>query len=309
MKVIAKHRDTYAYVLTLEAHIIRRQATTFYKTCTALEADSRWCLTGTPIQNKLDDIGALFCFIKARPFHDMRQFRSSIVIPYDQGDDLTAIQRLVLLNDSLCLRRTRDLIKLPDLDEKVRKLDFNEAERKQYERTKAMLVRKLKQKVSDHEQTSKFGLFQVQLQLRILCNHGTFQKHFSWVNSQRDANEAILSSGAQINCNGCHWPMPVLGSNKAYNDFVEKCTHVLCFDCIQETTSSQETEDGQSHCPLCNAPQAVAAKNSTRLHNNTTHRGEDGELDDFNYFNRDGESTKMDALIEDVKIDLNTTKR
>jgi SWI/SNF-related matrix-associated actin-dependent regulator of chromatin subfamily A3 len=241
----------------------------------------------------------------------MRQFRSSIVIPYDQGDDITAIERLVLLNDSLCLRRTRDLIKLPDLDEKVRRLDFNEAEREQYEKTMATLLRKLRQKVGEHEQTSKFGLFQVQLQLRILCNHGTFQKSFSWV-SQRDANEAILSSGvgnAQIKCDGCQWPMPVLGSNKVYNEFVEQCKHVLCHDCLEEAATSQDTDSNQKQCPLCNAPQAVAAKNSARSHNNTTRRGADGELDDLDYFNKDGHSTKMDALIKDVKIDLNQTKR
>ncbi|ETS83908.1 hypothetical protein PFICI_05784 [Pestalotiopsis fici W106-1] len=305
------HSIEWFRVVLDEAHIIRRQATTFYKTCAALEADSRWCLTGTPIQNKLEDIGALFCFIKARPFHDMRQFRSSIVIPYEQSEDATAIERLVLLNDSLCLRRTRELIDLPELKVEVRELDFNEAERKQYEKTKATLLRKLKQKVGEHEQTSKFGLFQVQLQLRILCNHGTFQKHFSWVNSQRDANEAILSSGAgnaQINCNGCRWPMPVLGSNKVYREFVENCKHVLCLDCLEEAASSQGAEGTQRHCPLCNTPQAVAAKNATRSHNNTTRRGEDGELDDLDYFNSNGHSTKMDVLIRNVRTDLDQTK-
>ncbi|KAF7526827.1 hypothetical protein G7054_g10639 [Neopestalotiopsis clavispora] len=306
------HSIEWYRVVLDEAHIIRRSATTFHKTCVKLEANSRWCLTGTPIQNKLEDIGALFCFIKAKPFQDMRQFRSSIVIPYEQKEDGIATKRLVLLNDSLCLRRTRELIDLPELNEEVKFLNFNEDERKQYENTKKVLVRNLKQRVGEHEQTSKFGLFQVQLQLRILSNHGTFQKPFSWKNSQRDVNEAILSSAAgnaQINCSGCHYPMPVLATNKVYNKFVEDCKHVLCYECLDEAASSQKIDAGQKHCPLCNTPQAIAAKSSSRSHNNATRRGENGELDDSDYFNGNGHSTKMKELIRDVQNDLENTKR
>lgn len=49
--------------LTFLAHIIRHKGTTFNKAVSELNAKSRWCLSGTPIQNKLDDIGALFAYI------------------------------------------------------------------------------------------------------------------------------------------------------------------------------------------------------------------------------------------------------
>jgi len=46
-----------------EAHFIRSPTTYLHKRVAELDAKFRWCLTGTPIQNRLDDIGALFAFL------------------------------------------------------------------------------------------------------------------------------------------------------------------------------------------------------------------------------------------------------
>lgn len=332
--------QTCTGILTSAAHIIRRQATLFHRTCVHLRANSRWCLTGTPIQNKLEDIGALFCFIRAKPFDGMAMFRRYIVVPYDQGDDETAISRLVLLNDSLCLRRTKELLDLPDLHPEVRRLDLNADEKAQYEKTRSILYRKIRQKAGEHEQTSKFGIFQASLQLRIMCNHGTFQQPFSWSNehSLRDMKEALLSElggNAQINCNGCAQPMPVLGSNKVYNDFVEQCSHVLCSECLEEAAPGAEASapngvggsggggDVRKRCPLCavlHGKEAAAGGGASgrgdaqqpqqpQQRQQQQARARDGELDDEHYFRRDGHSTKMNQLITDVQKDLDKTKR
>ncbi|KAK6084656.1 DNA repair and recombination protein rad5c [Seiridium cupressi] len=303
--------EWYRVVLD-EAHIIRRQATTFHRTCAELKANSRWCLTGTPIQNKLEDIGALFCFIKAKPFDSMAVFRRYIVVPFEQNEDHTAIERLVQLNDSLCLRRTKELLDLPPLNEFERRLDLNEEERKQYDNTAKILFRKIHQKAGEHEQTSKFGIFQANLQLRIMCNHGTFQQPFSWQSerSLRDIKEAWISAvggNAQVDCDGCSQPMPVLGSNKVYNDFVEKCNHILCLECLEEAAAVQGPTNRRKHCPLCR----VFNKETVDVEMTDVSqepRGDDGELDDAHYFRPGGYSTKMNALISDVQQDLDKTK-
>lgn len=300
-------------MLTIIAHIIRRQATSFFKTCAKLEANSRWCLTGTPIQNKLEDIGALFCFIKAKPFNAMQTFRRYIVAPFDQNEDEVAIERLVQLNDSLCLRRTKEMLSLPPLQESVRHLDFNEEEQAQYRNTSKILFRKIHQKAGEHEQTSTFGIFQANLQLRIMCNHGTFQQPFSWQNerSLRDIKEAWVSTvggNAQVNCDGCSQPMPVLGSNKVYNDFAEKCNHVLCLECLDDATLVEGPERVRKHCPLCKVFHREAVDVEMVDGSQQSH-GDDGELDDFDYFRPGGYSTKMNALISDVRFNVQETKR
>jgi SWI/SNF-related matrix-associated actin-dependent regulator of chromatin subfamily A3 len=78
--------DIAWYRLVLdEAHIIRRQSTVLYRTVAELKARSRWCLTGTPIQNRLEDIGSLFAFIRIIPFNSASTFRKYIATPFDDG--------------------------------------------------------------------------------------------------------------------------------------------------------------------------------------------------------------------------------
>jgi SNF2 family DNA or RNA helicase len=63
--------------------MIRRRETTFHKVVVELKAESRWCLSGTHIQNSLADLGSLLAFIQVKPFHDPRNFRHWIANPFE----------------------------------------------------------------------------------------------------------------------------------------------------------------------------------------------------------------------------------
>jgi SNF2-related domain len=43
-----------------------------------LRTEHRWCLTGTPLQNRPADIGALFAFLRLQPVAEATVFRRSI---------------------------------------------------------------------------------------------------------------------------------------------------------------------------------------------------------------------------------------
>ncbi|KAK3395026.1 SNF2 family N-terminal domain-containing protein [Podospora didyma] len=346
LKKSVLHKIHWYRVVLDEAHIIRRPATTFHRTCADLDARSRWCLTGTPIQNRLDDIGALFSFLRAEQFKSLAQFRRFISTPFDNGDPVVK-DRLVLLYDSLCLRRTKDILDLPGHVERIRELDLNESERLQYDKTLNILNRYMRTQVGRyHDETghtitgdgqswkgSKFGLFQAHLQLRILCNHGTFQKPFSWKkrdlkdeqSAEREAVVGEFGLKSEVMCDGCQQPRPILGSTHAQNNFVENCAHSLCSDCLEDCSELTGMQD-MRHCPLCQRFQVTLTNASAQIQDTLT-QTEDGDVqmqdvpdndvarDEANknthhkhYFNPNGYSTKMAKLMEDVKKNITDTK-
>lgn len=48
-----------------------------------LHARHRWCITGTPIQRKLDDLYGLLRFLKASPYDVLRWWTEVIRDPYE----------------------------------------------------------------------------------------------------------------------------------------------------------------------------------------------------------------------------------
>jgi SWI/SNF-related matrix-associated actin-dependent regulator of chromatin subfamily A3 len=222
-----------------------------------------------------------------------------------------------MLLEALCLRRTKEIIELPGLQQEIRTLEFSSAEREQYENTEKILMRTMRHRVGEVEKSSKFGLFQANLQMRILCNHGTFQKLFSWHRrSCQDEREAVicaLGKNGEITCSGCQQPMPILGSSRLGNGFHEQCAHVLCSECIEESSTPGAGAQMQ-HCPVCVRWRMHAlveggvdeARDVAMLDAPAKKAIEDG---DNYYFNAEGYSTKMRALIGDVGKDLSTTKR
>lgn len=308
-----------------QAHTIRRQATTFFKACFDLSAISRWCLTGTPIQNRLEDIGTLFAFIRARPFHTLAIFRQYIVTPYHEGGERRRIacERLGLLLDSLCLRRTKERLHLPGHQDKIVPIILTGAEREQYEKTKMTMDRIIRQRAGVYERHNAFSMFQAILQLRIFCNHGTFQRPFSWNKiSRRDMREAAVSAlgkNSETSCSACKLPMPVLGSNRIHNNFVDQCSHVLCSECLDDGASNIDATGNGRNCPLCERMGTTPRKaklpkrvndslpRDFRLHMENLD-GSAEEVDD-RYFRMNGYSSKMEALMRDVHHNLWTTKR
>ncbi|KAI9663211.1 MAG: hypothetical protein M1821_008259 [Bathelium mastoideum] len=110
-----------------EAHIIREQSTKQSKAICALPAQRRWAVTGTPIQNRLDDFGALVKFLRIEPFADVGEFKRNLLTPLKSAEE-GAMDRVRLLVDSITLRRMKDKIDLPPRHDEVHRLDMSDRE-------------------------------------------------------------------------------------------------------------------------------------------------------------------------------------
>jgi SWI/SNF-related matrix-associated actin-dependent regulator of chromatin subfamily A3 len=270
-----------------------------------IAARSRWCLTGTPIQNRLEDIGALFSFLRVSPLHNLANFRKHIAIPFDEGGHRRqlAIQRFAKLLDSLCLRRTKDLLHLPDEEHRVRNVRLSPEERTKYDQTQKIMNRAVRNQNESFDQKSTLGMFQVQLQLRIICNHGTWQQPFSWnrrklhLLDKREAMEASLGRDGEMTCSACRQTMPLFNTGSVYRQYSEQCRHILCSECLEQSMSSDQ-ERFPHRCPLCTAlwkPSTQATRSKHVSQEDT-------------YFRSEGRSSKMETLMSDVSADVSTTK-
>lgn len=115
-----------------EAHQIRNGAAIQSKAACEIRAERRWCVTGTPVQNRLEDLGALIKFLHISPFDELGNFGTYISTPLRTGD-AEAIPKLRILVDSITLRRLKDKLNLPQRKEQIVKLTMTQAERNLYD--------------------------------------------------------------------------------------------------------------------------------------------------------------------------------
>lgn len=158
-----------------EAHMIREQSTQQSKAICRLQASRRWAVTGTPVQNRLEDLGALMAFLRVKPFDEKGGFAQYIMSPFKMCDP-EILPKLRLLVDSITLRRLKDRIDLPPRHDHLVKLDFNSEERHIYEIFAKNASDRVKVIVGQREKSlggkSYVHILQSILRLRLICAHG-----------------------------------------------------------------------------------------------------------------------------------------
>lgn len=175
MKVISSGHTVDALLTPSIAHQIRNSSTKQFKAAASLESDSRWCLTGTPIQNTFDDLRSLLQFLRLEPFCQSKVFEEHIIKPFraDLGNESDASRNLRIMLRTCCLRRTQAKLDLPSTTmEKVSVMPTEDE--------KALFKRILEQCreefdiIAGKDGGSKTSnvLFSTIMKLRRVCNHG-----------------------------------------------------------------------------------------------------------------------------------------
>jgi SNF2 family DNA or RNA helicase len=278
-----------------------------------LRAKLYWCLTGTPVQNSLEDLAALLSFIRASPLDDLVKFRKHIIIPLTKGSE-NGVENLRQILDSVCLRRTKQLLHLPEAIFELQQLRFSAKEEQQYNDTRDKLVKLIhKNGLKAKNEKGYLGVLQLQLQLRRLCNHGTFQKP-SLGADEFDPEQAIalLKKQKIAKCEACSVDITgIQGIEETRNGIFTVCGHLLCMKCVPKMKVALKLADGRDGCFQCSicpeivfggylVGEEVAAKSSS---------GGSKSLSAWHYFDKEGCSTKVSAVVADIEHHQTEGKR
>lgn len=98
-------------VILDEAHTIKNRNAKSTKACYALRSEYRWCLTGTPMQNNLDELQSLIKFLRIKPYNDLAIWKDQITRPMSQGRGGVAMKRLQFYLKAFMKRRRKDILK------------------------------------------------------------------------------------------------------------------------------------------------------------------------------------------------------
>ena len=238
-----------------EAHMIRSSRTAQCRAILALYASHHWCLTGTPVSNKVDDLAPLLRFCRVPLLQDPAVFRDHVSKitrkSFRQGCN---VLRQVL--SPVCLRRTKVLLNLPQPRVVDHSITFSPAETERRAALVQHIRRCLDASVSGtHSDRSKPTMLQAILQLRIFCNQGTFMPDIQEMGDETllDPDEALtlLQEEGRASCALCSTEVFIINQGRDLSSgTLGACSHVLCAVCRGSVVDDAERSKTYK-CPQC----------------------------------------------------------
>lgn len=178
LKTIGLYSVKWRRIILDEGHTIRNPQSKAAAAACAVDARSRWLVTGTPIINSLKDLYSLIKFIGiSGGLEKLEIFNSVLVRPLKNQDD-GATYLLQAIMTGLCLRRRKDMsyidLRLPEISEYVNRIEFSEHESKKYlalqDEARGVLER-YNAASGDAAANEYRHVLEVLLRMRQVCNH------------------------------------------------------------------------------------------------------------------------------------------
>ncbi|KAI8959099.1 SNF2 family N-terminal domain-containing protein [Daldinia sp. FL1419] len=270
----AIHQIKFHRVILDEAHCIKSRNTMTAKACFALKVEYRWCLTGTPLQNRIGEFFSLLRFLKVTPFAEYfcrecscsnlewcadehkncshcGHFMMSHVSVFNQellhpitrngnhGEGKEALKKLRLLTDRIMLRRLKrdhtNAMELPVKEIYVDRQFLSEEENDFANSITDNGQRKFDTYVAQGVLLNNYAnIFGLIMQMRQVANHP----------------DLILKKNAE---GGQNVMVCCICDEPAEEAIRSKCKHDFCRSCAQHYVNSQEVPD----CPRCHIPLSI----------------------------------------------------
>lgn len=235
-----------------EAQSIKNCRTQVARACWGLRAKRRWCLSGTPIQNAVDDLYSYFRFLKYDPLAYYPAFCSEIkaLISRNPTKGYKAVQAAL---QTIMLRRTKGtildgkpIITLPQKTISLKQVDFSKEERAFYFRLEAdSRDQFMEYQEAGTVKQNYVNILLMLLRLRQACDHPLLVKGFDSSSSQRSSMEMAkkLPKDKKITLLSClevSLAICTVCNDPPEDAVVAICGHVFCNQCICEHLTGDE---------------------------------------------------------------------
>ena len=187
---------TFKYVIADEAQYLKNSNTKNAKAIKQIKAETRFALTGTPIENSLAELWSIFDFIMPGYLFTYRKFKNMYETPIVKESDEQAMQKLKMLIEPFVLRRNKKevLTELPEKTVTVLNNEMNEEQRNLY----LTYLARAKQEIADKIELNGFESSQMQIlaaltRLRQICCHPSlFIENYTGGSSKLDQCVEII---------------------------------------------------------------------------------------------------------------------
>eukprot|EP00727_Mastigamoeba_balamuthi_P004946 m51a1_g1445 hypothetical protein (1912) ;mRNA; r:130017-137422 len=266
-----------------EAHVVKDGTTLAARAACALQARMRWCVTGTPVQNRLDDVFSLLCFLHVRPFGEHAWWKENIGKKVKAGDNSGFAELQGALN-SVLLRRTKDMrvgdapiLSLPPRIVTIRSDVLSTRESQFYQSLHSTSRNEFTQFMKSGRLRENYAhILQLLLRLRQACDHPSLVGRSSKRPGGAEVANLVRTAVEDANINPAHGGTflalrlgAILGDgwdddecviclNVTDRPVMTACGHVFCRLCIEKLISGAvHVPDSflpqQGTCPVCSS--------------------------------------------------------
>ncbi|KAH7910542.1 SNF2 family N-terminal domain-containing protein [Hygrophoropsis aurantiaca] len=258
----ALFRVKWFRVVLDEAHNIKNKNTKASIACCELQGKYKWCLTGTPMQNNVDELYSLIRFLRIRPLHDWQTFNEQISKPVKSGRSVRAMKRLQVVLKSIMLRRKKDqvlngkpILQLPARNVDIVYCEFDEDEKAFYSKLEGKMSNELDKLQSSEENMNYTHVLLMLLRLRQACNHPCLISKDYRVDSAAAESSPAKSGDADEDAAELASLFGQMGVSKQ------------CQVCQTTLTSKNTDVDSGNHCTECAEFAAKARRKSLAVGN------------------------------------------
>ncbi|MBZ4041497.1 DEAD/DEAH box helicase [Flavobacterium hibisci] len=172
------HRDisilekyNFRYLILDESQYIKNKNSKIFKAINKISTSHKIALSGTPIENSLDDLWSQMQFINPDILGTYNFFAENFKIPIEKKHNEEVLTELKNLIQPYILRRTKEQVlkDLPELTEQIYYCDMDPEQEKLYEKEKSKARNFLLK--TDGSSPDKISIINTLMKLRQLSNH------------------------------------------------------------------------------------------------------------------------------------------